>query len=99
MNTTWRFGHYDPRTADKILTEFSSFRMKAGFPHNIALFKRPHNVRHDMITIFFSPGTEELAKLFDAASCEKPSKENLQLFAGYNDESWKLFFPECSSEV
>jgi len=82
----WFFGHYDPKETGEILSKFSRYRMEAGFPKDVALFKRIGN-KHESETLYFSPSSHEVAKMFDAKPCSNPHKEKLSLWCG-DDKVW-----------
>jgi hypothetical protein len=67
----------------------------AGKPVNMAVFTR-HDSQgrlHCEVTAYFSPAAAEVAKVFDAEPCEKPSRAELGLLAG-DKRSWSVLFPE-----
>jgi hypothetical protein len=67
----------------------------AGKPLNMAVFTRSESEGrlHCEVIAYFSPAAGEVAKAFDAESCEKPSRAGLGLLAG-DERSWSLLFPE-----
>lgn len=48
---------------------------------------------HCQVTAYFSPAANQIAKLFDAIPCQKPSRDNLDLLAG-RETCWEVLFPE-----
>jgi len=45
------------------------------------------------VIAYFSPAAKDIAQVFNAQPCEKPSLAGLGLLAGDQD-SWSLLFPE-----
>jgi hypothetical protein len=63
-----------------------------GHPIDMAVFSR-HDLEKNIVTAYFSPGAEDLAKVFNAKKCEKPKKEgNLSLLVG-DQRCIELFYP------
>ena len=64
----------------------------SGQPSSMAVFAR-HDRKVNRVTAFFSPRATELAALFGASPCEKPSSDGIGLLVG-NARSWEIFFPD-----
>ena len=64
----------------------------SGQPSSMAVFAR-HDRNTNRVTAFFSPRATELAALFGASPCAKPSSEGIGLLVG-NARSWEILFPE-----
>jgi hypothetical protein len=64
----------------------------SGQSPGMAVFAR-HDRKANRVTAFFSPRATELAALFGASPCNKPSSDGIGLLVG-NARSWELFFPE-----
>ena len=64
----------------------------SGQPSGMAVFSR-HDRKANRVTAFFSPRATELAALFGASPCDKPSSDGIGLLVG-NARSWEIFFPE-----
>ena len=63
-----------------------------GQPVDMAIFTR-YDLERNIVTVYFSPAAEELAKTYNAAPCEKPKRENrLALIVG-NPECWNALYP------
>lgn len=67
----------------------------AGRPPNMAVFKRLESEGrlHCEVIAYFSPSAQEVANLFDAEPCEKPTRAGLDLLAG-DDRAWTVLFPD-----
>jgi len=66
-----------------------------GIPPEMAVFTRLESDGrlHCEVMAYFSPAAKELAKAFDAQSCDRPSRMGLDLLAG-DEHSWSALFPE-----
>lgn len=63
-------------------------------PTDMAVFSR-YDLERNIVTVYFSPGTSALAKLFGAMPCEKPKKEGrLSLLVG-DQRCLELFYPSA----
>jgi hypothetical protein len=60
------------------------------YPLDMAVYSR-YNSTFNTVTVYFSPATLQLAKVFDAEPCEKPSTEKLRLIAGDSKSTFVLF--------
>jgi hypothetical protein len=67
----------------------------AGKPVDMAVFTRHESEGHlhCEVIAYFSPAAAEVAKAFDAETCEKPSRAELGLLAG-DKEAWSVLFSE-----
>ncbi len=67
----------------------------AGKPIEMAVFTRHESEGrlHCEVIAYFSPAAKDIAQVFNAQPCEKPSLAGLGLLAGDQD-SWSLLFPE-----
>lgn len=75
----------------QIQEAFLPFFAVAGRPIDMALFAR-FDPSENVVTYYFSPKAEDLAKMFDAKPCEKPSIANLTLEVG-DVRCWQKLFP------
>ena len=64
----------------------------SGQPSSMAVFAR-HDREANRVTAYFSPRAAELAALFGAEPCGKPSSEGIGLLVG-DARSWAIFFPD-----
>lgn len=76
----------------KILEAFSPLYIGAGQPGEMAVFSR-YDLEANVVTVYFTPAAAQLASLFAATPCEKPSGEGIGLLVG-DARAWKAFFPE-----
>jgi hypothetical protein len=60
----------------------------------MAVFSR-YDLAANLVTVYFSPGAEVLAKAFGAQPSAKPNSERLTLLVG-DARAWDLFFPKRS---
>lgn len=61
-------------------------------PVDMAVFSR-YDLEKNIVTAYFSPRAEILAKMFGAQPCEKPKNEgHLSLSVG-DAHCWQLFYP------
>ena len=69
--------------------------MAAGKPSDMAVFTRAESAGrlHCEVIAYFSPAAREIAKAFDAQSCQKPERAGLGLLAG-DPRCWSVLFPE-----
>jgi hypothetical protein len=67
----------------------------AGKPVEMAVFTRHESEGrlHCEVIAYFSPAAAEIAKIFDAEPCEKPSRAELGLLAG-DKQVWSRLFPD-----
>ncbi len=81
--------------SDEIEEVFLQLFIAAGKPLNMAIFTRYESEGrlHCEVTAYFSPAAADVAKAFDAQSCEKPSRAGLGLLVG-DQLSWSVLFPE-----
>jgi|SRR5579859_2563631 len=64
----------------------------AGQPIDMAVFSR-NDIEANVVTVYFSPGASQLATMFGATPCKKPSSDDIGLLAG-DDRCRHLLFPE-----
>jgi hypothetical protein len=76
-----------------IETAFLALFIKAGKPCDMAVFTRYDSAAHVHceVTAYFSPAAAELAEMFDAQPCAKPTAEGLDLLAG-DKNCWLVLF-------
>ena len=81
--------------SDEIREAFLPLFDAAGNPTDMAIFTRNDSEGrlHCEVFVYFSPAAAEVAKAFDAKSCERPLKNGLDLLAGDKD-CWLILFPE-----
>ena len=67
----------------------------AGKPSDMAVFTRLESEGrlHCEVLAYFSPAAKDIAAIFDAQPCEKPSYTGLGLLAG-DPLAWSVLFPE-----
>lgn len=85
--------------SDEIEKAFLQQFNTAGKPPNMAVFTRLESEGrlHCEVIVYFSPAAMEVARAFNAQSCEKPSRAGLALLAG-EKLSWSMLFPESERE-
>ena len=88
-------GMIAPTPSAEIEEKFQQSFIAAGKPDDMAVFTRPgaEGRLHCEIIAYFSPAAWNVAKTFDAESCEKPERAGLGLLAG-NEHSWSVLFSE-----
>lgn len=97
---TW----YTKQLGDGMILVISSAEIKESFlqsfhekgePLDMAVFTRlePEGSLHCKVMAYFSPAAEDIAKIFEAQPCRKPSRAGLDLLAG-DERSWSYLFPE-----
>ena len=85
---------YEP--SKQIQEAFPPLFTAAGTPVSMAVFSR-YDLETNVVTVYFSPEAAELAQIFSATPCEKPSFENsLGLLAG-DQKSIGILFPETQN--
>ena len=63
----------------------------------MAIFRRME-VQPNLVTVYFSPALEQLAKAHGAEPCEKPENtENLNLFSG-DARAWEIFYSGVTAD-
>ena len=67
----------------------------AGRPAAMAVFTRPESEGrlHCEVIAYFSPAANDVARVFEAEPCEKPTRMGLGLLAG-DPGCWQILFPE-----
>jgi hypothetical protein len=63
----------------------------AGNPPDMAVFSL-YDVDANVVTAYFSPGASDIARMFGAQPCKKPTSERIGLLVG-DARAWDLFFP------
>jgi hypothetical protein len=76
---------------DQIQKAFLPLFANAGQPVDMAVFSR-YDLKANVVTVYFSPGASQLATMFNATSCQKPSDDGIGLLVG-DHGCWQLFFP------
>ncbi len=81
--------------ADKIREAFLRMFSASGNPEDMAVFTRSDSEGrlHCEVSVYFSPSSASVAKIFDAQPCDKPLKAGLDLLAG-DKNCWSALFPE-----
>ena len=81
--------------ADEIKEAFQQLFLASGKPLDMAVYTRLESEGrlHCEMTAYFSPAAKDIALVFDAEPCEKPSRTGLGLLAG-DILSWSQLFPE-----
>jgi hypothetical protein len=80
--------------SEEIRTAFRAAFTAAGEPADMAVFTRHESGNlHCEVIAYFSPSAAELAMLFDAEPCQKPSRSGLGLLAG-KEVCWSVLFPD-----
>lgn len=64
---------------------------RIGQPHDMALFSWSEPKSHDVI-IYFSPAAAQMAGMYGATPCERPSRQGLSLLVG-DQRCWGLLYP------
>lgn len=99
MKNTWHSlplgdGMTADEPSDEIRTAFRAAFASAGKPSDMAVFTRHESGRlHCEVIAYFSPSAAGVARLFEAESCQRPSRGGLGLLAG-DESSWSILFPE-----
>jgi hypothetical protein len=85
-------GMWAPMVCAEIEEKFQPLFESAGKPIEMAIFvRREEGDVHCEVIAYFSPEAGNVAEVFDAETCAKPSREGLELLAG--DEScWSALF-------
>ena len=77
----------------KIQEAYLTFVQAGQYSPDVAVFSR-NDLETNMITFYFTPSAELLAKAFAAVPCEKPiPKEGFGLIVG-DVRVWEVYFPE-----
>ncbi|MBN8579645.1 MAG: hypothetical protein J0L96_03150 [Anaerolineae bacterium] len=81
--------------SEEIREAFQALHKSAGEPADMAVFTRHESEGrlHCEVIAYFSPSASELARLFEAEPCQRPSRGGLGLLAG-NEVSWSVLYPE-----
>ena len=76
----------------KIMDAFMAvYVANGGKTNNMAAFSR-YDLGRNVVTMYFTPAAEIIAKVFNASPCKKPKTDRLGLIVGDAD-SWRIFFP------
>lgn len=59
-------------------------------PHDMAIFSR-YDLERNIVTMYFSPAAKDVAYVFGATSCERPSMNRLVLEVG-DRRRWRELF-------
>jgi hypothetical protein len=81
--------------SDQIREAFLPLFGAAGNPTDMAVFTRNDSEGrlHCEVSVYFSPSSAAVAKIFDAQPCDKPLQAGLDLLAG-NKNCWSVLFRE-----
>ena len=80
---------------DQVRDAFEPLFVLAGRPLNMAVFTRHESdgrLQCEVIA-YFSPAAATVAHVLNALSCEKPSRDHLDLLAG-DTRCWPVLFPD-----
>jgi hypothetical protein len=80
---------YEP--SNKIQDVFIPIFTAAQYPIDMAVFSR-YDLEQNIVTAYFSPSAFEVAKIFKAKPCEKPSRDGLALLIG-DVRVWGIHYP------
>ena len=76
----------------EIQKAFLTLTIARRYSSDAAVFSR-YDLETNVVTIYFTPSAELLAKKFGAVPCEKPiPKKGFSLIAG-DDSTWEAHFP------
>ncbi len=64
----------------------------------LAVFSR-YDLRENLVTVYFSPDAETMAKAFGASPCERPARKGLELLASCEARCWEILFPGPNSTL
>jgi hypothetical protein len=70
----------------------AAYVLNRGATKGMAAFSR-YDTERNIVTVYFTPPAHQIAKVFNATPCEKPSIENLGLLIGDQVETWRSYFP------
>jgi hypothetical protein len=74
----------------EIQEQFMVTFLALGQPKGMAVFSK-YDLEKNIVTVYFSPATNELALQFGAKECEKPSLINLGLLVG-DQSAFNIYF-------
>ncbi len=75
----------------KIMDAFmAAYVANGGKKNDMAAFSR-YDLETNVVTMYFTPPAQLIAKIFNASPCEKPTIDSLGLIVGDAD-SWQTFF-------
>ncbi len=76
----------------QIQEAFIALAKAGGYSHDLAVFSI-YDLKKNIVTVYFTPSAELLAKAFNAEPCEKPTPEKgFALLVG-DARSWVIHFP------
>ena len=85
-------GMWAPIVCAEIEEKFQPLFESAGEPADMAVFvRREEGSLHCEVIAYFSPEAGNVAGIFDAEGCAKPSCEGLELLAG-DENCWSVLF-------
>ncbi len=85
-------GMWAPIVCAEIEEKFQPVFESAGKPADMAVFvRREEGSLHCEVIAYFSPEAGNVAEVFDAEACAKPSREGLELLAG-DEKCWSALF-------
>jgi hypothetical protein len=100
MNNIWYSkslgdGMWAPAMVAQIEENFRPLYERAGKPMEMAVFTRNENEGrlHCEVIAYFSPAAAEIARSFEAETCEQPGRAGLALLAG-DPLCFEVIFPE-----
>lgn len=64
----------------------------ADCPIDMAVFTR-YDLDRNVVTAYFSPRASELARIFGAGPCEKPTRDKRLSLSCGDAQAWDHFFP------
>jgi hypothetical protein len=97
MSTTWYSkdmgdGVESYAPSQRLFDAFTAFAAAGNIPRGIGVFSN-YDLRRNVVTWYFSPETEALAKAFGASPCPKPTPvRGFGLLVG-SAFSWEVHFP------
>ena len=81
---------FDP--SGKIQEAFLALTMRSQLPYDLAVFSE-HDLRRNLVTVYFSPAAKVLADMFEGQPCEPPQRSrHFGLLVG-DARAWDLLFP------
>lgn len=81
---------FDP--SRKIQDAFLALAMRGQLPYDFAVFSE-HDLRRNVVTVYFSPSAKVLADMFEGKPCNPPQRSrHFGLLVG-DARAWDLLFP------
>lgn len=71
---------------------FTAFTSAGGKTNGMAAFSR-YDTETNIVTVYFTPPANKIAKAFNGAPCAKPSAVKLALLVGDQIEAWNTHYP------